>query len=166
MIAVALALLAVAAEPDAADPTIGLPSLGAPPVSVLSPVAGECPQALALTPGEPPPPGLIGADGLVRCAAIAVPTSEGLTALARADAYLQIVEERPLVERAWRRELAYWHGTTLDLRKPPPIWARPTTQRWIGRAEAYGTVVLAALLVRGLQPVLTQGVPNGRQRAL
>lgn len=159
MILSALLLLGLAqAKDDPPDPFEGLPGLGAPVVADLPPVEGECARAFDLVLGEPIPADLVTVlpDGSVvaSCTATVVPTSQGLTTLAQADAYLQLLEERPLVERAWRRELGYWHQTTLDLRRPPPIWARPASQRWIGRAEAFGVVALAALLVRGLQPVL------------
>jgi hypothetical protein len=151
-------LLGVASAEDAPDPFAGLPGLGAPVVPVLPPVDGECTRAFDLVAGQVVPADLVEVrpDGSVvaRCTALAAPVSEALTALARADAFLQVAEERPLVERAWRRELAYWHATTIQGRQPPPFWARPQAQRWIGRFEAYGTVVLAVLLARGLSGVL------------
>lgn len=156
MIAV-LALLAAAAEP--VDPFIGLPDLQIPVVEPVEPVEGECDRAFDLVAGKPPPEGLIGPDGLVVCTATAVPVSEGLTVLAQADAFAQLADEVPLVVRSWRREATYWHTATLEARRPPPLWARPGAQRWIGRAEGYGTVAIGVALVVVLSPLVRASEP-------
>lgn len=116
-----------------------------------APTEGECSSSIPLRVGERPPVELVDPDtGLVRCGAVAEPTSSL--------AYLLAVEKhRDAIEKLWtidvkaaHTERDFYRDRYLDAANPP--WHRtPSAYRWTGRIEALAAVVLAAVIISGDQ---------------
>ncbi len=123
----------------ASDPLPPLPTRPEP----LAPVQGQCSKTVALVPGRPIPPSLVDGDGLVRCSAVAVPTSVALD-LRSLELWGDAVAARYRIDvpELQRRE-AWWESRVRVLEQPPPFWETPGVQRWGGRAEVL--LVIAAL---------------------
>ena len=108
------------------------------------PTAAECSKAYPLRVGEKPPPELIDpATGLVRCAAVAEPTSSL--------AYLLATERhRDGIERLWvldvqamQTERDFYRARYAEAASPP-WYQTPAAQRWGGRLETLVAVGLVA----------------------
>jgi len=108
-----------------------------------APVSRQCDRSIPLVPGKPVPPALVDAEGLVRCSAVALPTSEALD-LVSLEAWGDAVAARYRIDvpDLERRE-AWWKSRVAVLEEPPPFWETPGVQRWGGRLEVL--VVVAAL---------------------
>ena len=111
-----------------------------------TPTKNECPKAYALRPGQPPPAELVDeTTGLVKCGAVAEPTSRL--------AYLLAVEKhRDALERLWvldvemlKTERNFYRDRYLDAASPP--WYRtPAANRWAGRLETLVAVAVVGVL--------------------
>lgn len=126
------------------------PILPAPPATT----SDECPKAFALVPGEPPPLGLVGEDGLVVCRATALPDSWAAHMLlikAWANQTAPRYRALDLENQALQLELTWNKDRVQQLEdfaaKPTPWLQRPTTQRWAGRLETTVVFIVAAAIV-------------------
>lgn len=140
MILLGLALgLALAQEPDVRedDWTPELPRL-------YLPVPGECPTEAALVLGRPVPDELVDERGLVRCEAIAVPTSRAAWLLAVETSHVELTARYRLRVGRLEAELATAEWQLSVALEPVPWWAQPEVARWVGRLEVGLTVALAA----------------------
>ena len=132
-------LLLVAATWAGAEPIPALPDRPEP----LAPVTGQCSKSIGLVPGRPVPPALVDEEGLVRCSAVAMPTSEALDLVAL-EAWGDAVAARYRIDVGdLQRREAWWKSRVAVLEQPPPFWETPAVARWGGRAEVL--VVVAAL---------------------
>jgi len=119
-----------------------------------SPVADECAEAVDLVVGQPVPPALIDSDGLVRCYATAVPTSD-LASLLLVDAWAGRAAPRGAkaqLEMEWQQER--YQRLADAFNAPTPVMQRPAAQRVLGRLETVGVMALAI----GLYAVLDSQV--------
>ena len=122
---------------------MGLSWAGAPLDRPPQPVTSvdECTQSTALVLGQPVPAELL-ADGVLKCSAVAEPTSS-LTYLLAIERYSTAADElhasqlmRLQLERDWYKAKAQ-----LEL-QPQPWIERPGTQRWLGRLEMLAVVAI------------------------
>ena len=127
-----IALLLVGSS-MAADPLVW-PS---PP----EPVRSECPQSSALIAGQPPPVDLVEA-GVVKCSAVAEPTSS-MAYLLAVEQYGRAAHEIHKLELEQMQNQIDWYKAELDnANSAKPWWQRSTSQRWIGRFEIVALVGL------------------------
>jgi len=116
----------------------------------IDPSPHDCPEAVDLVPGRPLPDGLVDEDGIVRCYATVVPTSD-LAHLILTEAWA--IEAAPrgrriVLETEWEEER---YRALLDVYRAPTPWLdRPGVQRSLGRVE---TVVVLGLAL-GVYAVL------------
>lgn len=115
--------------------------------SVEQPLDTQCPAEVALVPGKPIPPGLVGEDGLVACGGIVVPTSYYADLLNSETAYdhlrrwtkIELTTYQALLQ-ASERESDWWKAKATA---PVPLSARP----WFNQALGAGSVIAGAVVV-------------------
>ena len=112
-----------------------------------TPVEGECAKAHPLRVGEKPPVALVDPEtGLVRCSAVAEPTSS----LAY---FLAVEKHRDGIERLWALDVRTVELERDSYRKlyvdavNPPWYQKPTIQRWTGRFETLAVVGIVGGLI-------------------
>lgn len=111
-----------------------------------TPTQDECPEAYALRPGQPPPAALVDkTTGLVKCGAVAEPTSR-LAYLLAVEKHRDALERLAALDvKMLETERDFYRARYLDAASPP--WYRtPAANRWAGRLETLAAVAVVGVL--------------------
>jgi hypothetical protein len=125
-------------------------------------LATDCAAPMVLTPGKPPPPGLVDDAGLVTCGGQLLPTAaflhyRNLAAWGDAVADLYAIDA---AVAAFKLEQSQARAAELAelLAEPEPLLDRPAVNRTIGAVSMLGAVGVGILVVRAG----TEAQPAGR----
>ena len=117
-------------------------------------VDGECPDPVGLVKGKKLPPGLLDANGIVKCSAVALPNSvyvdlenDRSWAFQLSKRYKYDMGAQAFRYRALEIELDWANRRIVQLETPPPWTDRPGVQRWAGRVETLASVVVVGFVV-------------------
>lgn len=107
-------------------------------------VDGECLVSVPVRAGDVVPIVLSGADGLAACSFVAVPVSQ-LAYLLKVEKYAEGLDRlHSLDVELMEIEIKWYKERVTELSIPPKWYEKPTSQRWLGRAEMLLTVGVVA----------------------
>ena len=114
------------------------------PPDLPVPVDGECLESVPVRAGDVVPIVLSGADGLAACSFVAVPVSQ-LAYLLKVEKYAEGSDRlHSLDVELMEIEINWYKERVTKLSIPPKWYEKPTSQRWLGRAEMLLTVGVVA----------------------